>query len=97
VANGPVLKAVLSIGYNPQFKGKKKTLEAYFLHKFPSDFYGEEMALLICGFLRPMETYPGIEELKAAIADDVRKGSMALDEEPFVSYRDDPFFARAKM
>lgn len=78
---GPVYKAVLSLGYNPHFGNKEETVEAYILNTFDEDFYGEEMRLLICGYLRPQwEFKSGLDELIAAIQADVDAGDKALSE-----------------
>jgi len=39
-----VYKTALSIGWNPQFKNKEKTVEAYLVNEFPEDFYGTTQA-----------------------------------------------------
>ncbi|CAM9983746.1 unnamed protein product [Discosporangium mesarthrocarpum] len=49
---GKVYRAVVSIGWNPYFDNKEKTVEPHLLHKFDEDFYGEKLHLLICGFIR---------------------------------------------
>ncbi len=56
----PVYKALLSLGLNPQFQTEKETVEAYIVNDFDSDFYGEELTLIINGYLRPSESYNGI-------------------------------------
>jgi hypothetical protein len=34
---------VASIGWNPQFKNEKMTIEPHIIHKFDHDFYGEHI------------------------------------------------------
>lgn len=93
VSGGPVYKAVLSLGTAPTFGDQvSETVEAYILHEFPADFYGEELALIIVGFMRTMEKYTALDELIRAIARDVRVGDTQLEKSPFVEYREDPFF-----
>jgi hypothetical protein len=46
-------KAVLSIGWNPTFHNEKRTVEAYLCHDFERDFYGADMRLIVCGYVRP--------------------------------------------
>lgn len=57
---GPVYKAILSIGTNPHFDGVETTVESYLVHQFEQDFYGADMALLICGYIRPMLKFNGL-------------------------------------
>jgi len=53
-----VYKAVLSIGYNPTFGNKEKSLEVYLVHDFGRDFYEDQLSLVICGYIRPMCKIP---------------------------------------
>lgn len=92
--SGPVYKTVLSLGTNPTFDTEEETVESYILHEFPSDFYGAELALIIVGFMRPMEKYTSLDELIKAISRDVRVGDATLDKEPFVQIKQDPFFQK---
>ena len=55
-ASRTVHKAVLSIGWNPTFNNEKRTVEAYLCHEFENDFYGADMRLLVCGYVRPQAT-----------------------------------------
>lgn len=85
-------KAVLSLGNNPQYGNDEDTVEAYIVHKFEKDFYGAEMRLLICGYLRPMWKFEsGLEELIAHISADVTAGDNALNE-TFWNFKDDQLF-----
>ena len=60
INDGPVYKTMLSLGVNPSFNTKEDTVEAYIFHNFAEDFYGEEMTLIICGFIRPSENYKSL-------------------------------------
>jgi hypothetical protein len=92
VRGGEVFKTVLSLGTNPQFATESETVESYILHEFAADFYGEELALIIVGFMRPMEKYTGLDELIQAISRDVRVGDTSLDKSPYAEFKDDEFF-----
>eukprot|EP00954_Amorphochlora_amoebiformis_P011199 876679-Amorphochlora_amoeboformis.AAC.1 len=39
-----VFKTALSVGWNPHFKNKEKTVEAYLVNEFKEDFYGTKSA-----------------------------------------------------
>jgi riboflavin kinase len=88
-----VYKGVLSIGYNPQFKNKERTLEVYILHEYADDFYGELLGVVITAYLRPQESYPSMDDLITAIQNDIKQGGEILDTEPHCTYKDDDFFA----
>jgi len=40
---------VTSVGWNPFFDNKTKTVEPHLLHEFPADFYGSEIRIIITG------------------------------------------------
>lgn len=75
----PVKGMVCSFGYNPQFGNKERSLEVFILDNFGFNFYGAELRVLICKKMRDEEKYSSIDELKEAIANDVR---MAKSEVP---------------
>lgn len=90
-----VHKAVLSVGWNPHFDDvQQRTLEAYLCHDFSGrDFYGEQMQLIVCAFLRPQAKFDSLEALIEAITTDVDFGRSALDSSELMPFKDDPFFA----
>ncbi|MCP9265440.1 Pre-B-cell colony enhancing factor 1 [Dirofilaria immitis] len=55
VNHGEVYGMVTSIGWNPQFKNERKTIEVHIFHDFEEDFYGAEIRAVLVGFLRPMD------------------------------------------
>lgn len=71
VNHGRPYGMVMSVGWNPQYKNEKKTIEVHILHEFPNDFYGSRLRGVTFGYLRPMTSFSSIEELKAAIANDI--------------------------
>ena len=54
---------LMSIGYNPFYKNTVRSAEVHVLHKFPSDFYGAHMRLLLLGFIRKELDYTTLEAL----------------------------------
>lgn len=58
------------------------------------DFYGAEMRLMMCAFLRPQLKFDSFDELITAITDDVSFGIKALDTPALAALRDDPFFSQ---
>ena len=72
-ASRAVHRAVLSVGWNPFFKNKQRTVEAYLCHDFGGrDFYEQRMRLLICAFLRPQLDFSSMEVLIEAITTDIK-------------------------
>ena len=87
IANGPVFKTMLSVGWNPFFKNQEKTVEAWIDHEFEKDFYGEEMKLVICGWIREQKDFSSLDELIQAINSDIEIGRQLLDKEPYSSWK----------
>jgi hypothetical protein len=56
---------------NPFYKNTKKTVEPHLLSVFAADFYGEELRLVVCGYLRPEANFPSLDALMAAIHGDI--------------------------
>lgn len=86
-----VYKMVMSIGWNPYFDNAKKTIEPWLLHEFDEDFYGEELHLVVVGYIRPEANFPSLETLIAKIHEDRKVAEGALDLPLYSKYRDDPY------
>lgn len=86
-----IFKMVMSIGWNPYFNNTEKTVEPWLLHEFDEDFYGEELRLLVVGYIRPEANFPSLESLIQRIHEDGRIAEKALDLPTYARYRDDPY------
>ena len=92
VDRGEVYKTAVTLGTNPHFNTTTETVEPYILHEFKEDFYGSELRLLICGYLRPSLAYTTLEALIEAIQRDVRVADHVLETQPYANFKNDPFF-----
>nr|GEW97429.1 bifunctional riboflavin kinase/FMN phosphatase [Tanacetum cinerariifolium] len=72
-------KMAMSIGWNPFFNNTEKTIEPWLLHKFDEDFYGEELHLVVVGYIRPEANFPSLETLVAKIHEDGKIAENALE------------------
>eukprot|EP00968_Pinguiococcus_pyrenoidosus_P024787 scaffold5067_cov245-Pinguiococcus_pyrenoidosus.AAC.5 len=90
--SAPVYKAAISIGWNPQFGNDEKTVEPHLLHDFPEDFYGQDLRVMIVGFIRPEKAFESMEALIAQIRDDVRKTDAALENPRHKRLLEDDFW-----
>ena len=72
------LPAAVSVGANPTFDGTQRRVEAYVLDRDDLDLYGEEVAVELVERLRGMARFGSVDELRAAMADDVRRAREAL-------------------
>lgn len=91
-----VHKVAMSMGWNPTFTDvKTKTIEPWLLHKFDRDFYGAQIRLIVCGFVRPEAKFGSLDELIREIEADGEYCTQALQSEALRHYRDDLFLSGA--
>jgi riboflavin kinase/FMN adenylyltransferase len=65
-------RAAVSIGTNPHFDGVERRVEAHLLD-FEGDLYGERLVVEVWGRIREQRRFDSLEELVAAIGDDVER------------------------
>jgi riboflavin kinase / FMN adenylyltransferase len=65
-------RAAVSIGTNPHFDGVERRVEAHLLD-FDGDLYGERLLVEIWAPLRDQRRFDSLEELVAAIGDDIER------------------------
>ncbi|CAN1854395.1 Bifunctional riboflavin kinase/FMN phosphatase [Linum perenne] len=93
-----VYKMAMSIGWNPYFNNTEKTIEPWLLHEFDEDFYGEDLRLVIVGYIRPEANFETLESLIEKIHEDGRIAEKALDLLPLYSeYKHDPYLRRSSL
>jgi riboflavin kinase len=76
------MSSLFSVGRNPFYKNEKKTIEPHLLHSFETDFYGEELRLVVTGYLRPEKNYSSLDALIAAIHADISLSRQQLEAHP---------------
>mmetsp|Transcript_5368 Transcript_5368/g.5851 ORF Transcript_5368/g.5851 Transcript_5368/m.5851 type:complete len:162 (-) Transcript_5368:304-789(-) len=69
---------VMSVGWNPQFENKEKSIEVHVLKKYPEDFYGETLRVLVLGYIREMTKFTNLQGLIDAINGDIAFAKNAL-------------------
>ncbi|WP_183653082.1 bifunctional riboflavin kinase/FAD synthetase [Prauserella isguenensis] len=69
---GARLPAAVSVGTNPTFSGRERTVEAFVLD-VDEDFYGQQVSLDFVGRIRGQITFDGPDGLVEQIADDVER------------------------
>jgi riboflavin kinase/FMN adenylyltransferase len=65
--------AAISVGANTTFGGDAPRVEAYALDRDDLDLYGHVMAVDFAERLRDMRAFPGVDDLLAAMAEDVAR------------------------
>ena len=66
----PVLPAAISVGSNPTFEGRHRSVEAYILD-FDGDLYGQNLGVEFMHRLRGMVKFDSVDDLVVQMADDV--------------------------
>ena len=70
--------AMTNIGLHPTFGGGKRLVEVYIMD-YKGDLYGRELAVDIIERLRGEKKFDSPEELRAQIAEDVKRGKTTLE------------------
>ena len=69
---GQIFKAAVSLGYNPYYDNKEKTLEAYLISdSIIEDFYGEQVEINLLKYLRPETWFDSFDALIISISLDI--------------------------
>jgi riboflavin kinase/FMN adenylyltransferase len=79
VLGGRSLPSAISVGTNPTFSGRERTVEAYVLD-VAEDFYGFDVGLDLEHWLRGQERYDDIDGLMAQIGRDVERTRALLGD-----------------
>ena len=79
--DGREAKGVANIGRRPTLGGDPQTRLEVYLFDFSGDLYGQEIRVRLVHFLRADATFAGLEELKAAIAQDAEDARRALRQD----------------
>jgi len=86
-----VYPTVLSIGYNPYYANPTRSIEIHILSRFPSDFYGATLSLMILGYIRPEYDYVSLDALVEDIREDIRVAQRSLARDAYKKFRRDAF------
>ncbi|PIK52458.1 putative riboflavin kinase [Apostichopus japonicus] len=92
VDDGSVEKMVMSIGWNPYYKNKKKSMETHILHSFKEDFYGSVLSVAILGYIREERGFSSLDELITAIKSDIAEAERQLERPERKIFITDNFF-----
>ena len=77
VVPGERYQAAVSIGTNPTFSGRTRTVEAYVLDS-SADLYGQHVALDFVARIRGQQRFDSVKELVAAMDDDTLRARTLL-------------------
>jgi riboflavin kinase/FMN adenylyltransferase len=77
VVPGERYRAAVSVGTNPTFSGRTRTVEAFVLDT-AADLYGQHVAVDFVGRIRGQEKFDRVEDLVKAMERDVGKARTIL-------------------
>ncbi|ORX51354.1 riboflavin kinase [Piromyces finnis] len=86
-----VYPMVMSYGWNPYYKNEKRSAEVHLINKFPEDFYGEELRVIVLGYIRPELNYSSLDALIKDIMFDIEVSKHSLERENYLKYSKDDF------
>ncbi|MCD4549384.1 MULTISPECIES: bifunctional riboflavin kinase/FAD synthetase [unclassified Schaalia] len=72
------LPSAISVGTNPQFLGRERTVEAHVLGRSDLDLYGEDVAVTFVSRIRSMCTFDSVPTLLAQMDEDLRSTAAVL-------------------
>jgi riboflavin kinase len=90
-ATPEVVPMVMSIGFNPFYGNDEKTAEPWLLAKYDEPFYGAEIRLVVCGYIRPEAGFPSLEALVERIHQDAADARAALAAPALAALKGDAF------
>ncbi|XP_066588786.1 riboflavin kinase [Prorops nasuta] len=90
---GAIYKMVASIGWNPFYKNKNKSMEVHILYKFSENFYGKNLKVIVAGFIRPEKNFPSVEALIEEINNDIAIAKEKLDETSMLELKNNTFLS----
>ncbi|CDO92367.1 unnamed protein product [Kluyveromyces dobzhanskii CBS 2104] len=82
------LPVVLSVGWNPFYHNKNKTVELHIIHEFSHDFYGAQIKFNFLGYIRPELNYTTKEALIADIHTDIEIAKETLQLAEYLKLKD---------
>lgn len=83
----------MSIGWNPFFENKQKSMETHILHHYGRDLYSCILKVCILGYLRPETNFSSLDELIKAINNDILQSKEILDRPDLLKYKSHSFFS----
>ncbi|KAF8935465.1 riboflavin kinase [Haplosporangium gracile] len=89
-----VYPMVMSLGWNPFYKNEKKSAEVHIMHNFHRDFYGDELRVVVLGYIRPELDYTTLEALIEDINIDIEVAHRSLERPDYAAFKEDPLFLR---
>ncbi|KND01450.1 riboflavin kinase [Spizellomyces punctatus DAOM BR117] len=82
---------VMSFGWNPYYKNEKRSAEVHIIHDYPQDFYGEELRIIVTGYIRAEKNYESLDALIDDINTDIRVAKNSLSRPAYQALKSHSF------
>ncbi|KAJ3049550.1 hypothetical protein HK097_009467 [Rhizophlyctis rosea] len=82
---------VMSYGWNPYYKNEKRSAEVHIMHDFGRDFYGEELRVIVAGYIRPEQNYSCLDDLITDINLDIQVAHKSLSRPAYQELKSSAF------
>ena len=89
---GTVHPMVMSLGWNPYYKNIHRSAEVHLIHEFAQDFYGDQLRVLVAGYIRDEKDYAGVDALIADIKLDIKAALHSLQRDSYLALKHDAIF-----
>lgn len=87
-----VYPMVMSYGWNPYYKNEKRSAEVHIINTYPEDFYGEELRVVVLGYIRPELDYTTLDALIKDIKFDIEVCKNCLKRPEYEKYKNNEYF-----
>ncbi|KAF9307677.1 riboflavin kinase, partial [Linnemannia elongata] len=69
-----------------------KSAEVHIMHNFHRDFYGDELRVVVLGYIRPELDYTTLDALIEDINIDIEVAHRSLERPAYAAFKEDPLF-----
>ncbi|KAJ3162717.1 riboflavin kinase [Geranomyces michiganensis] len=90
-----VFPMVMSFGWNPYYKNEKRSAEVHIINQYEHDFYGEELRVIVMGYIRAEKNYESLDALIEDINTDIAVAQKSLARPAYQALRTDSFIKSA--
>ncbi|KAI9281825.1 hypothetical protein BY458DRAFT_531306 [Sporodiniella umbellata] len=87
-----VYPMMMSLGWNPYYQNEKKSAEVHIIHRFPEDFYGIPIRVVVLGYIRPEQNYPSLDALITDIKTDIEVAKHSLQRKHYSEAKEHQLF-----
>ncbi|WBW74992.1 riboflavin kinase Fmn1 [Schizosaccharomyces osmophilus] len=87
-----IFPMVMSVGWNPYYNNTLRSAEVHLINRKGSDFYDQQIRVIVLGYIRPELNYEGVQKLIEDIQIDIQVALNSLERPNYAHYKEDGFF-----